>query len=95
MVTAAKLPPVTAQFVKLDAIRRDGGMQPRAGIDPAYVQELAAAIESSRTGRSAWRIFMIAALVFLLLECLLADRMLSRGRAKADEPSSNPVPENA
>jgi hypothetical protein len=38
---------------------------------------------------------MIAALVFLLLECLLADRMLSRGRAKADEPSSNPVPENA
>jgi hypothetical protein len=57
--------------------------------------ELAAAIESSRTGRSAWRIFMIAALVFLLLECLLADRMLSRGRAKADEPSSNPVPENA
>lgn len=57
--------------------------------------ELAAAIESTRTGRSAWRTFMIAALVLLLLECLLADRMLSRGRAKADEPTSNPVPGNA
>jgi hypothetical protein len=56
--------------------------------------ELAAAIESSRTGRSAWRVFMIAALVFLLLECLLADRMTSRGSAKAAEPST-PLPENA
>jgi hypothetical protein len=45
--------------------------------------ELAAAIESGRTGRSAWRFFMIAALAFLLLECLLADRMLVRGRSKA------------
>jgi hypothetical protein len=58
--------------------------------------DLAAAIESTRTGRSAWRFFMIAALVFLLLECLLADRMLSRGRAKAAaDSSSNPLPENA
>jgi hypothetical protein len=56
--------------------------------------ELAAAIESSRTGRSAWRVFMIAALVFLLLECLLADRMTSRGSAEAAEPST-PLPENA
>jgi Aerotolerance regulator N-terminal/von Willebrand factor type A domain/CARDB len=56
--------------------------------------ELAAAIDSSRTGRSAWRFFMIAALIFLLFECLLADRMLSRGRTKAAEPS-NPLPENA
>jgi hypothetical protein len=56
--------------------------------------ELAAAIESSRTGRSAWRVFMIAALVFLLVECLLADRMTSRGSAKAAEPST-PLPENA
>lgn len=50
--------------------------------------DLAAAIEASRTGRSAWRLFMITALVFLLLECLLADRMLSRGRRKAADPSN-------
>lgn len=56
--------------------------------------ELAAAIEASRTGRSAWRIFMVAALVFLLLECLLADRMMTRRRSKAQNPS-DPVPQNA
>jgi hypothetical protein len=66
------------------------GLQVVAGDDA-----LRAAIASSRTGRSAWRIFMIASLVFLLLECLLADRMLSRGRSKAAEPSSDLLPANA
>jgi len=33
------------------------------------------AIEQARTGRSFWRLFMVAALVALLLESLLADRM--------------------
>jgi hypothetical protein len=55
--------------------------------------ELANTIDEKRTGRSAWRFFMIAALVFLLLECLLADRMLKRGRAKAN--NSDPLPQNA
>ncbi len=55
---------------------------------------LAAAIDSNRTGRSAWRIFMLAALVFLLIECLLADRMMTRSRSKAQTPS-DPVPQNA
>jgi hypothetical protein len=60
--------------------------------------DLAAAIDSTRTGRSAWRIFMIAALILLVTEALLADRMMSRNRAKAaaaEEPATNPVPENA
>lgn len=55
---------------------------------------LAAAIEAGRTGRSAWRILMIAALVFLLLECLLADRMMTRRRSKTTTPSDS-VPQNA
>jgi hypothetical protein len=55
---------------------------------------LAAAIETSRTGRSAWRILMLAALVFLLLECLLADRMMTRRRSKVPNPSDT-VPQNA
>jgi hypothetical protein len=37
--------------------------------------ELSAAIEASRTGRSSWRQFMIAGLVLLLIESLLADRL--------------------
>lgn len=55
--------------------------------------ELSAAIDSSRTGRSAWRFFMIAALIFLLAECLLADRMLNRNRSKSK--TSNPEPQDA
>lgn len=54
--------------------------------------ELAAAIETSRTGRSSWRQFMIAALVFLLVESLFADRLRKRMRARNKQP--DPVPEN-
>jgi len=60
--------------------------------------ELAAAIEASRTGRSAWRVFMIAALIFLLIECLLADRMMvrnSRKRSDAPEANDDSLPQNA
>ncbi len=56
--------------------------------------ELATAIEANRTGSSAWRFFMMAALVFLILECLLADRMMARGRTKA-ESTTEPLPQNA
>ena len=56
--------------------------------------ELAAAIESSRTGRSAWRFFMICALAFLLIECLLADRMMTRASSKSKK-SSTSIPQNA
>jgi hypothetical protein len=56
--------------------------------------ELASTIDAKRTGRSAWRFFMIAGLVFLLIECLLADRMLARGSAKP-RTDDNPLPQNA
>lgn len=56
--------------------------------------ELGAAIDANRTGRSAWRIFMIAALIFLFIECLLADRMLSRSSSKREDPNE-PLPQNA
>jgi hypothetical protein len=57
-------------------------------------EELSATIDSTRTGRSAWRIFMIAALAFLLFESLLADRMLARGKSRAQNPLEN-HPQNA
>jgi hypothetical protein len=56
--------------------------------------ELATAIEANRTGSSAWRFFMTAALVFLLLECLLADRMMARTQSKA-KSTAEPSPQNA
>ena len=40
--------------------------------------DLLAAIETTRTGRSSWRFFMIAGLAILLIECLLADRLLRK-----------------
>lgn len=57
---------------------------------------LASAIESSRTGRSAWRLLMIAALIFLLIECLLADRMMVRNTRKPSSSRTNddPLPQN-
>jgi hypothetical protein len=46
--------------------------------------ELAAAIATSRTGRSYWKYFMIAALILLIAESLFADRLhkgkLAKGR---------------
>lgn len=57
---------------------------------------LASAIESSRTGRSAWRLLMMAALIFLLIECLLADRMMVRNTRKPSSSGTNddPLPQN-
>ena len=52
--------------------------------------ELAAAIESSRTGRSSWRQFMIAAIIILILESLLADRLRSRKQKRSSQAADNP-----
>lgn len=60
--------------------------------------DLAAAIEEGRTGRSSWRQFMIAALVLLLAESLLADwlrkRKASRSRKPAEMPENTAAPSN-
>lgn len=54
-------------------------------------EELAAVIEASRIGRSSWRFFMIAGLIFLLIECLLADRL--RGRKQKSGKQTAAMPE--
>ena len=53
--------------------------------------ELVAAIEASRTGRSSWRQFMIAGLILLLIESLLADRL--RGRKQKISKQVDTAPE--
>ena len=55
--------------------------------------DLAAAIETTRTGRSSWRQFMIAGLVLLLIESLFADRLRKRKRASSKQPAPAHMPE--
>lgn len=57
--------------------------------------ELASAIEISRTARSSWRHFMIAGLVLLLLESLLADRLRSRRAARSEQSAAPTGAQNA
>ncbi|MBU63295.1 MAG: hypothetical protein CMI26_12430 [Opitutae bacterium] len=53
--------------------------------------ELTAAIENNRTERSFWRNFMIAGLIFLLVESLFAERL---GKSKrASDKQADPLPE--
>jgi hypothetical protein len=53
--------------------------------------ELSADIETARTGRSLWRFFMIAGLICLIIESLLADRILRRNWSSRNQAS--PAPE--
>ena len=46
--------------------------------------DLLSAIEATRTGRSSWRFFMFAGLLLLLIECLIADRLLRKQRTGAE-----------
>jgi len=54
--------------------------------------ELTAGINTARTGRSSWRLFMLAALVLLLAESLFADRVQGRKQSrKAAAPQTAEV----
>lgn len=66
-----------------------------AGLDltiAASEEELTSVIQSARTGRSSWRQFIIAGLLLLLVECLLADWL--RKRKAARNKSSAETSEN-
>jgi hypothetical protein len=52
--------------------------------------ELAAAIETSRTGRSSWRQFMIVGLFLLLIESLIADRLRKRKQKQNKQVEAMP-----
>ena len=52
--------------------------------------ELSAAIKASRTGRSSWRQFMIAGLIFLLIESLFADRLRRRKQKRNKQAAAIP-----
>jgi len=52
--------------------------------------DLSADIASARVGRSSWRLFMLAALVFLVLESLYADRKLRRSQSRQAQADASP-----
>ena len=58
------------------------------GIMVAHLdQDLLSAIEQTRTGRSFWAVFMLAGLLFFVVEGLFADRLLKR-----PSPANKPAP---
>ena len=57
--------------------------------------DLAAGINTARTGRSSWRFFMIAALCLLFGESLFAERIHSRKSKRNNVPSAPPAAEVA
>jgi len=78
--------------VEADDLRE--GMKGTGVSVSASEAELSSEISAARTGRSSWRYFMIAALVFLVGESLLADRMVRRkdpAAAKPSEPAPEPI----
>lgn len=52
--------------------------------------DLSADIATARTGRSSWRVFMMAGLVCLLIESLLADRILRRNTSRPSQALASP-----
>ena len=55
--------------------------------------ELNNAIDATRTGRSSWRFFLYAALGFLIIECLFADRLMKRQDTTENHSSTPPAGE--
>ena len=91
MPVAVNVDPRESDVVSLTASELNANLK---GIDIAVANsdaELAAAIETSRTGRSSWRYFMIAGLILLLVESLFAEFLRSRKRARSKQPG--PLPE--
>ena len=55
--------------------------------------DLSADIATARTGRSSWRYFIFAALLLLITESLLADRLYKRNRSRTSQspPQTQPM----
>ncbi|MGC6467794.1 MAG: BatA domain-containing protein [Akkermansiaceae bacterium] len=89
---AVNVSPEESEVTPLDEVGLEKNLE---GLDITVAssgEELASAIATQRSGRSSWRFFMMAALVILLLECLLADRLRQRKASKQSQPASQPEP---
>ncbi len=90
MPVAVNVDPGESDVVSLTSSELNANLE---GLDITLANseaELAAAIETSRTGRSSWRFFMIVGLVLLLVESLFADRLRLRRRKRKQSRSKQP-----
>ena len=89
---AVNVDPVESEITPLD---EEGLEKTLSGLEVNIARsgdELTSSIKTNRSGRSSWRFFMMAALVFLLIECLLADRLRSRKEARQSQTVAKPEP---
>ena len=88
---AVNVDPAESNVVSLSASELNKNLE---GIEITVAnskEELASVIANSRTGRSSWRYFMIAGLILLLIESLLADRLRRRKEKKSAPAPETPV----
>jgi hypothetical protein len=91
MPVAVNVDPSESDVASLTAPELNANLKGTGVTVTASEAELAAAIETNRTERSFWRNFMIAGLIFLLLESLFAERLRKRKWTSSKQP--NPLPE--
>lgn len=90
MPVAVNVDPVESEVGSLSATDLNANIE-GIGITLANSEtELAAAIETSRTGRSTWRQFMILGLILLLIECLFADRLRTKKEKRSIQAAGMP-----
>jgi hypothetical protein len=91
MPVAVNIDPSESDVTSLTPTELNTNLEGTGVTVTASEAELAAAIETNRTERSFWRYFMIAGLIFLLVESLFAERLRKKNRASREQP--NPLPE--
>ena len=86
---AVNVDPVESEVASLSVADLNTNLQGTGVTLANSSTELSAAIETSRTGRSTWRHLMIAGLILLLIEGLLADR-IRKGKENKQDAASSP-----
>ncbi len=87
---AVNVDPAESQVASLSAAQLDQNLDGLEIVTVHAGEGLASAISASRTGRSAWRQFLIAGLVLLFVESLFADRLRKRKEANATQAEAIP-----
>ena len=90
MPVAVNVDPSESDVASLTPTELNSNLEGTAVTVIASEADLAAAIETSRTGRSFWRYFMIAGLIFLLMESLFAERLRKRKHSRDKQPGRTP-----
>jgi hypothetical protein len=93
MLIAVNVDPSESDVACLPEAELRAGLEGLGFTIAASAADLTSAIDANRTGRSAWRLFMIAALVFLVFESLFADHLLRRNPARESPAAAAASPD--